>query len=578
MLRILHSLPRTHKLLILPVATMVTVLGTHKIISAFDANGESHQTLVAVNLPSIPLPEDLQAHASTPPQEVTIPLASDSSASPKSPDVASKATPQAVPLASLKAREIVDVSFLTKANGKEADIVSPLKPVPLATDAAAPSVKEASMLDAQALHLAIQLPWNAPDVNEYEGIGGTSYEDLSADPLILNDGEIELEEELAANEVFVPSWETYTIQPGDTFAVMAERTLGLGYSEVIKLLGEMPEKKALTRWRVGDSFDFKLSETGDLLALRVMKNARTGYLIERNIEEKSFEVTSFEKTAQATERLFAGTVSGSFAQSASSTGLSYAEVAELSSLLSKKLNFRRDARRGDKFEVLVETDMIEGKATDSRILAAHYEGARMNLTVIRNSADDRFYTPDGRSLDPAFSRHPFNGNYRISSSFNLRRKHPITGRISPHRGTDFAMRTGSPITSPADGRVVKAAFQKNGAGNYLVIRHDNGYKTRYMHLSKRMVAEGDRVSMGQKIALSGNTGRSTGPHLHYEVMVNNSQVDPMRVKLPESKNLTGQALAVFKKESQQLLAKMENDNNGTVVASRSASSNRPDGS
>ncbi|TDX32783.1 murein DD-endopeptidase [Modicisalibacter xianhensis] len=577
MLRILHSLPRTHKLLILPVATMVTVLGTHKIISAFDTSGNHSPSLVAVNLPSVTLPADLQAHASTT-SSVTTPPANTGKDAASDTLSGGDVTGQPIPLANLKARDIVDVSFLAKSDATDAEIVTPLKPAPVATDATAPSVKEAAKVDAQALHLAMQLPWNAPEAAEYEDIGGTSYEDLSADPLILNDGDIELEEELAANEVFVPSWETYTIQPGDTFAVMAERTLGLGYSEVLKLLDEMPEKKALTRWRVGDSFDFKLNETGDLLALRVMKNARTGYLIERNVEEKSFEVTSFEKTSQATERLFAGTVSGSFAQSASATGLSYAEVAELSVLLSKKLNFRRDTRRGDKFEVLVETDMIEGKATDSRILAAHYEGARMDLTVVRNSADDRFYTPDGHSLDPAFNRHPFNGSYRISSSFNLRRKHPITGRISPHRGTDFAMRTGSPVTSPAEGRVVKAAFQKNGAGNYLVIRHDNGYKTRYMHLSKRLVSEGDRVSMGQKIALSGNTGRSTGPHLHYEVMVNNSQVDPMRVKLPESKNLTGQALAAFKKESQQLLAKMDNDNDGTVVASRSASSNRPDGS
>ncbi|GHA97178.1 hypothetical protein GCM10007159_18650 [Modicisalibacter luteus] len=577
MLRILHSLPRTHKLLILPVATMVTVLGTHKIISAFDTRGESPQTLVAVNLPSVSLPADLQAHADTSPQVATPPLASGTIQQPRE-TTSSDATQQAVPLASLTAHEVVDVSFLAKSSSDSGSIAAPLKAASVATVAAAPSVKDAAKLDTQALHLAMQLPWNAPEAENYEDIGGTSYEDLSADPLILNDGDIELEEELAANEVFVPSWETYTIQPGDTFAVMAERTLGLGYSEVMKLLGEMPEKKALTRWRVGDTFDFKLSETGDLLALRVMKNARTGYLIERNIEEKSFEVTSFEKTAQATERLFAGTVNGSFAQSASATGLSYTEVAELSSLLSKKLNFRRDTRRGDKFEVLVETDMIEGKATDSRILAAHYEGAKMDLTVVRNSADDRFYTPDGHSLDPAFDRHPFSGSYRISSSFNLRRKHPITGRISPHRGTDFAMRSGSPVTSPADGRVVKAAFQANGAGNYLVIRHDNGYKTRYMHLSKRLVSEGDRVSMGQKIALSGNTGRSTGPHLHYEVLVNNSQVDPMRVKLPESKSLTGQALAAFKKESQQLLAKLENDNDGTVVASRSSSSsNGPDG-
>ncbi|MGC3875081.1 peptidoglycan DD-metalloendopeptidase family protein [Halomonas sp. GXIMD04776] len=477
--------------------------------------------------------------------------------------MAQDATRGAIPLASLTAQEIIDIDGLLGV--KEADARQPV------LEASTQGLPLKFKLDAAALQVAMQ--FSDP---EY-GLGGTSYEDISADPMFLNGDGVALENELAAKENFVPSWETYTIQKGDTFAVMAERTLGMGFSEVMALLDKMPDKNVLTRWRVGNSFDFKLDESGDLLALRIMKNARSGYLIERDPESEagSFEVASFDKASEATQRLFAGTLSGSFAKSASATGLSNAEIAELSTLLSKKLDFRRKARRGDKFQVLVETDMIEGQSAGSRILAAQYEGKKMNLTVVRNTSDDRFYTPEGNSLDPAFDRHPFSGDYRISSPFNLRRKHPITGRISPHRGTDFAMRSGTTVKSPADGRVVKSTHQSL-AGNYVVIQHDNGYKTRYMHLSKRLVREGQRVKMGQKIALSGNTGRSTGPHLHYEVMVNNRQVDAMRVKLPESKNLSGKALASFKQESQELLAKLESDSNATVVASRSGQRSRPD--
>lgn len=548
MLRILHSLPRTHKLILLPIATMVTVLGTHKIIATFDSADKNDASLVHITLPA-----DFKAHASEMLDAATNTLTDQAALDPAH---------HAIPLASLTTREIVDISSLLgirTANASSLDMDPSVQGMPVQLK-----------LSTTALHVALQLP----EV-EMEP-GGTSYADLSADPIFLDGEGVQLENELAAKENFVPSWETYTVQKGDTFAVMAERTLGMGFSEVMALLDKMPDKNVLTRWRVGNSFDFKLDESGDLLALRVMKNARSGYLIEREGEANDFAVAPFDKASQATQRLFSGTLSGSFARSASATGLSHAEIAELSTLLSKKLDFRRKARRGDTFQVLVETDMIDDKAAGSRILAAQYQGQQMNLTVVRNIMDERFYTPEGHSLDPAFNRHPFSGDYRISSSFNLRRKHPVTGRISPHRGTDFAMRSGTSVKSPATGRVIKAAYQKGGAGNYLVIRHDNGYKTRYMHLSKRLVAEGERISMGQKIGLSGNTGRSTGPHLHYEVMVNNRQVDAMRVKLPETQNLAGQALASFKQDSKQLLAKLESDSNAAVVASRATQRERPD--
>ncbi|MDF9432924.1 peptidoglycan DD-metalloendopeptidase family protein [Chromohalobacter israelensis] len=539
MLRILHSLPRTHKLLLLPVATMVTVLGAHQIVTVVgDDSGNATSPKVATSSDST---------ASTLGGEAL--------------DTLATVTTRNIPLSDLKAQEIVDVSLIDKAHAK---------------DNALPEAQAFETRDTHAhianaaMHVAIQLPKLASESDyDSEELGGTSYEDFSIDPMELHDedGTPNLEREIAAQQEFVPEWETYTVQKGDTFAQMAERTLGLGYSDVMHILDSVPDKNTLTRWRVGRSFDYQLDEQGDLLALRVMKNAREGYLIERDSSHDDFDVSNITKATEATQRLFAGTVSGSFTLSAESTGLSGAEVAQLTNLLSKKLDFRRNTRVGDHFQVLVESDMLEGESVDSRILAAQYQGERMDLTVVRNSADDRFYTPDGQSLDPAFNRYPFEGHYRISSPFNLRRHHPITGRISPHRGTDFAMRTGTPVDAPAAGRVIKSAYQAGGAGNYLVIRHDNGYKTRYMHLSKRLVSEGDRVEMGQKIALSGNTGGSTGPHLHYEVMVNNRAVDAMRVKLPENQSLEGKALAAFQKQSKPLLAKLESDADAPAIAS-----------
>ncbi|ART62083.1 peptidase M23 [Kushneria marisflavi] len=374
-------------------------------------------------------------------------------------------------------------------------------------------------------------------------------------------GQFSLGSQIETREPYTPEWQTYKVQSGDTFAELAEHSLGLGYSEVLKLINDAPDKKALTNLRVGNELDYKVDKDGHLLALRVMQNTRKGYLFERESTDESFSVNDIKRTGEATQRLFAGTVSGSFGSSARATGLSGGEVAELISVLGKKLNFR-SARDGDRFQVLVESDVIDGKPFDSRILAARYVG-RDDLTIVRHDGD--YYTPDGKGLDPAFNRYPFKGHYRISSPFNLKRHHPITGRISPHKGTDFAMPVGSVVRAPADGRVTKVVSHPL-AGKYIVITHDNGYQTRYLHLSKPEVKPGQRVKMGQEIAKSGNTGRSTGAHLHYEIIANGSQVNAMRVKLPGGRSLSGKELASFKTDSKELLAKLENADNSRAVA------------
>ncbi|WP_110714530.1 peptidoglycan DD-metalloendopeptidase family protein [Salinicola acroporae] len=533
MLRIFHSLPRTHKVLLLPVATMVTVLGTQKIIGVFGDTEDAQKQL--------PL-----ATTTTISQSIV------NSAAPEEADSDAFSLgdlSKEIPLAQLKPLEVMHLDLVPEARADDAPQQPSQAISPIIKPTVEPSVKK----------LAVQLPvgdaYSATDDDD-DSIGGTSYEDWSFDNSLDPSGNTELGDEIAARETYVPEWQSYTIQNGDSFALTAERTLGLAYSDVMQILNTVPDKKVLTRWRVGHSFDYKLDEHGQLLALRVMKDPREGYLIQRNDETADFAYSPIEKTGEAAQRMFSGTVNGSFALSAQSTGLSSAEVSELTSVLSKKLDFRRDARAGDQFRVLVESDMIDGHSMDSKVLAAEYEGQRMNLTVVRNSADDHFYTPDGNSLDPAFDRYPFQGHYRISSPFNLRRHHPVTGRISPHKGTDFAMRSGTPIDAPADG-IVERVVNHPIAGRYIVIRHDNGYVTRYLHLSKALVKPGEHVKMGEEIALSGSTGRVTGPHLHYEVLVNNHQVDAMRVKLPESQSLRGDALAAFKRESENLLAKLD---------------------
>ncbi|RBI68871.1 peptidase M23 [Vreelandella sulfidaeris] len=566
MLRILHSLPRTHKLLLLPVATMVTVLGAQKLLTTYQDLNQPHTPLESV---LVPLPSDSTPGVPSLRQERT-PVA-------EAIDRASRAidaTRDNIPLSELTASEIIDLDVIATADADIAsqaaldDDVTVLNAASLDAPAleATPALNTAALgiaeLDDGALHMAIVLGTltsgmlDADSASSVEIADATSYEDYGAELF----GDISfLDLELAAEEPFVPEWETHIVESGETFAVLAQNELGLGYSEVMTLLEDLPDQRMLTHWRAGHSFDYQLGEDGRLLSLRMMKNTRDGILLERDADQ--FAITTIERQGEPVQRLYAGSVSGSFARSAQATGLNSGAVTELTKLLEKKLDFRRGSRRGDRFQVLVESDMIDGETLDSRVLAVQYDGERMDLTVVRNATDDNFYTPEGGSLDPAFARHPFEGNYRLSSNFNPRRKHPVTGRISPHNGTDFAMPIGTPVTAPANG-VVERVSNHHAAGRYIIVRHDNGYRTRYLHLSRPLVKQGERVAMGERIALSGNTGRSTGPHLHYEVIVNNSPVNAMTVSLPENTSLSGDTLIAFQNQAAPILATLESGETG----------------
>ncbi|ALM53239.1 peptidoglycan DD-metalloendopeptidase family protein [Halomonas huangheensis] len=571
MMRIIHSLPRTHKLLLLPVATMVTVLGAHKIVTTYEDVQRDKQPLDTV---LVPLADN--ASPGLPSLELgRIPVTN-------ALDVALDATRGHVPISKLQASEVVDVNF-TDAMLANSDFETAMHASSTANDTpmmilktgvassqeAAPISDGSAVLDQNARQMAIAIGTVAGGILESNALQiaeATSYEDVSEDELeLFDEGPVVLNEEIAADEPYVPTWQTYRVKQGDTFTALAEHSLGLGYREAMALLDQIPDKDIVTRWRVGNTFEYQLDKEGHLLALRLMKDVRDGYLIERGDTDSEFEVATIERAGEASQRLYAGTVNGSFTRSAQAAGLSSTEVSEMAKVLEKKLDFRRDTRRGDSFRVLVESDIIDGQHLDPRVLAVSYAGERMDLTLVRNPEDNHFYTPDGESLDPAFNRYPFSGNYRISSNFNLNRHHPITGRTSPHKGTDFAMPIGTTVVAPAAGRVEMVGNHPL-AGRYIVIRHDNGYKTRYLHLSSALVSTGERVTMGEQIARSGNTGRSTGPHLHYEIMVNSNPVDAMRVALPENRSLSGAALASFQEETAPAMAALETGKPGTVVA------------
>ena len=219
-----------------------------------------------------------------------------------------------------------------------------------------------------------------------------------------------------------------------------------------------------------------------------------------------------------------------FVQAAQRAGLTKSEALKITQLYKGRMQ-PKHLRPGDEVRVLFASSKPNSKINAVSIKSQ--KNGRLN--AFRNTANNSYYDDKGTHarMSTKFNRYPVAGPIRITSNFNPHRRHPITGKVRPHNGTDFGVKVGTPIFAPADGIVTKATFQR-AAGNYVVIQHRGDYSTVYMHLSKILVKPGQKVKANDRIALSGNTGASTGPHLHYEVRIKGVPVNALKVSLPSS--------------------------------------------
>jgi murein DD-endopeptidase MepM/ murein hydrolase activator NlpD len=246
----------------------------------------------------------------------------------------------------------------------------------------------------------------------------------------------------------------------------------------------------------------------------------------------------------------AAPVETSLYSSALNLGATDREVAALADAFAYDVDFQRDVRPGDHFELVFERfyDDEGNTVRTGELLFVSLESSRGPRAFYQFLApgDSRpdWYNAEGKSARRFLMKTPINGA-RLSSGFGMRR-HPILGYSRMHRGTDFAAPTGTPILAAGDG-VVERAGPFSSFGNYVKIRHANGYETAYAHMSRfaRGIRAGVRVRQGQVIGYVGTTGRSTGPHLHYEVSLRGRQVNPMSLRVANGRNLTGRALELF---------------------------------
>ena len=223
-------------------------------------------------------------------------------------------------------------------------------------------------------------------------------------------------------------------------------------------------------------------------------------------------------------------------------------IVEFARIYGFQVDFQRDIRRKDKFQIMYEIFLDENKKIieTGKILFANLKlsGQDNSLYHFDDEKNEGHYDKNGKSIQKALMKTPINGA-RLSSPFGIR-KHPIDGFNKMHRGTDFAAPMGTPIMASGNG-VIKKVGWCGGGGNCVKIKHNSTYQTVYAHMSKfaRGIKSGVRVKQGQIIGYVGSTGKSTGPHLHYEVIVNGKRVNSQKLKLPSGKILKGNARKLF---------------------------------
>jgi murein DD-endopeptidase MepM/ murein hydrolase activator NlpD len=360
-------------------------------------------------------------------------------------------------------------------------------------------------------------------------------------------------------------WASVTVKPGQTLdAIFRKQGLSIALLQEIVALNK--DTKRLTRIRPGDVFDFRADADGESLQMRyALDEAR--YLLVRqeggglNTEIQQREI--FSKVAEAE-----GEIQSSLFLAGKRAGLSDAMVMKLANIFGWDIDFILDIRKGDRFMLVYEKLYRDGEfLRDGNILAATFinQGERFQAIYFEEGGVAEYFAPDGRNMRKAFLRAPLNFSY-ISSGFNPRRMHPVLKRIRPHNGIDYYAPRGTPVYSAGAGTVTRSAYS-NANGHHVFVKHANSIETKYLHFTNRAVKKGQKVKQGQTIGYVGSTGLATGPHLHYEFVVNGVHRNPRTVPLPKVEPLQGQLLTSFQRQSAPMLTQLSRMESASLYAS-----------
>ncbi|OUL59201.1 peptidoglycan DD-metalloendopeptidase family protein [Pseudoalteromonas ulvae] len=357
---------------------------------------------------------------------------------------------------------------------------------------------------------------------------------------------------LKADSVENIAYKAFTVKKGDNLALIFKRA-GFSAQTLHKLINTDKQTKQLTNIHPGEVLYFAKDSNEQLSHLKY-ELSQTDTLLVSLDENDAYQSSILSKKIETRNQITAGTIRTNFWNAGIEAGLTEKQIMNFADIFGWDIDFANDIRKDDSFTLIYETKHIEGEYIGTgNVIAAEFINQGEHFSAVLHE-DGNYYTPEGRSMRKAFLRAPVNFKY-ISSSFNPRRKHPVTGKIKAHRGIDYAARTGTPVMASGNGKVIKSGYSKYN-GNYVFIQHGTQYVTKYLHLHKRKVKTGAKVKQGQLIGTVGATGRVTGAHLHYEFLVNGVHRNPKTVKLPKSESLNQTELAKFKPVADQMLAQL----------------------
>jgi len=393
----------------------------------------------------------------------------------------------------------------------------------------------------------------------------------AAQPTLLNEI-IQLDETNTPKEISKPAlsttettkpqlsenWQTITVKDGHSLSTIFSMA-GFNDKVMYSVLGKKKQNKSLSQIFPGEKLAFLQNNEDNLSKVKLIRSPLESILYTKT-DNGTFASETITRTPEIHTSYREGEIKSSLFLAGQAAGLTQKQIMELANIFGWDIDFILDIRSGDKFSLIYEELYLDGeKYKNGKILAAKFSNQGRELEAVLYRAENgtnNYFTPEGNSMRKAFIRTPVDFA-RISSRFNLRRKHPVLHKIRAHKGTDYAAARGTPIKATGDGKIIHAG-RKGGYGKAVIIQHGQKFTTLYAHMSKyaRGIKTGKRVKQGQTIGYIGSTGLASGPHLHYEFRVNGVHKNSLKVKLPHAMPIPKNQLSAFKEQTHSYLAQL----------------------